>query len=230
MRVLSIFVALALVYGTNALRFYLKDGEERCFTFDAEPGALQRGEALVERKGGNGGSNAEVNVRIVDTHPSKSHLPPLYSGLLKGSSKFSFRVPEHDHHHRYDFDDDDDEDEEEYAGHRAGYRACVRLTKTAGAVSFNIKSAMRDYDSDQKASDDGVKGVARAMREMHETLAQLTKDISRLQQREHKLMRKNQSVGSRVVTLAALALFVLVASTALQVVYFKSFFKSKKLL
>lgn len=111
---------------STALRFYLNNNEERCFTFDAEPGTKQRGEAKVERKSlGHGSDNIndeerEIDVRVISTaseHSRSGHVPTLYSARLKGATKFTFATL-HRHHHRYhgngnDYDDEDDLDEED---------------------------------------------------------------------------------------------------------------------
>ncbi len=231
---LGLLLIIGLTTRVTSLRFYLKNGEERCFTFDADANSVQKGEASVASKGGSGSGEAELEVRVVRS-AAEPHDPPVYTGRLRrGKSKFSFRTPEHQHApHHYDEDEDevDDEEEEEYHGPRAGYRACVRLNGGNGAVHFNIAAGHNDVDAaDAAASDEGVKSVSVAMREMHDTLTQVTRDISRLQQRENKLMRRNAKVGSRVVSLACLALVVLLASTGVQVMYLKSFFKQKKLM
>jgi len=256
-----LFVTVCMVgfCGTKstALRFYLNNNEERCFTFDAEPGTRQRGEAKVERKSqGHSVDNTkdeerEIDVRVISTaneHGRSGHVPHLYSAKLRGATKFTFATP-HRHHHNNNHnkeEDDDYEDEEEDEddedmgsgkGPRAGYKACVKLTLGASAA---VKFTIRGHDSssmisshptdDNSASDNSVKGISIAMREMHNTLTHLTRDISRLQQREHMLMAHNNSVGSRVVTFAIISLVILLAATALQVAYFSKFFKQKKLL
>ena len=228
-------ILAAIITPTTSLRFYLKNGEERCFTFDAESNSIQRGEASVATKGSSGGGEAELDVRVMSVG-SSGHETPVYSGRLRrGKTKFSFRTPEHghrNHHHNYDEDEEDEEeDDEEYNGPKAGYQGCIRLSGGNGAVYFSIIAGHNDADpADTAASDNGVQSVSAAMRDMHTTLTQVTRDISRLQQRENKLMRRNAKVGSRIVSLACLALVVLLASTAVQVVYLKSFFKQKKLM
>lgn len=212
-----------LVTRAVSLRFYLKNGEQRCFSFDAEANSVQRGDARAEAAG------SELHIRVIAT--GKEGAPPVYEGRLRSASKFSFRTPPHSHQH-HDYDDyDDEDDEEDIAAPHAAFSACLTLSRGSGAVSFNIRSARSNADpADVAASDKGVKGVSLAMRQMHQTLSQLTSDLARLEQREHKLLDRNARVGSRVVTLALFSIVVLLASTAVQLTYFKSFFKQKKLL
>lgn len=223
-------VALTLLLArASALRFYLKQGESRCFTFDAEADSLQRGDASVTAAG----ANLEVRITATGGDP---RAKPVYAGRLTGASKFSFRTPVHAPHlhsnNHYD-DEDDEDDEDDVGAPRAAYSACLTLVRADRVVpvSFSIRPAHPDVDpSDVAASDKGVKSVSIAMRQMHETLTQLTRDLSRLQQRERKLLDRNARVGKRIVSLAFFALIILVGSTAIQLAYFKSFFKQKKLL
>lgn len=235
---LGLLTLCVLLHRAASLRFYLANAETRCFSFESIPNTLMRGTALADA--GAGAPELDVVVKRIPHGPA----PPIYRGHLVTSSKFSFRTPpvagKTDHAGGdYDsFDEEDDDDDDDPARTKSPYSACVTLAHGAAsghdgarrAVTFHVKPAAERRAGETAANDGSVKSVSLAMRQMHETLGQLTKDIAVLQKRERKLLRRNKKVGGRIVWLAVVAIGVLCATAAVQIVYFMNFFKQKKLI
>lgn len=144
------------------------------------------------------------------------------------------------HHADRDLDDIDeyDYDPREFEG---WFDVCVVLTvdrssheaHTRRAVSFWIRP--EDYydehiEDGASAADSQVHSVQRHLEDVQNILNHMVGDIVSLQQRERRLVDHNQRTSSRLLTLAFLSLFVLVITSSLQFMHFKTYFKSKKLL
>lgn len=144
------------------------------------------------------------------------------------------------HHADRDIDDMDDYDYDprEFEG---WFDVCVILTvdttshdaHTRRAVSFWIRP--EDYydehdESGGSAADSQVHSVRKQLEGIQNELNHMVGDIVSLQQRERRLVDHNQRTSKRLLTLAFLSLFVLVITSSLQFMHFKTYFKSKKLL
>lgn len=228
---LTLLICALSITGTRSLRFYLRDREKRCFSFEAPPNAVMLGEA----RAASGKGAPDILVHVIADRDSKT----IFRRQLNHATKFSFRTPVAMQRHDLegdDYDDYDGEDESQF-DHSGMYSACITISHARNvhhdgskrAVFFSIRDGHKD-PKDGAATESDADQVQTAMRQMHDTLNQVIRDLALLQKRERTLLNKNQLVGARVLQLAILATLVLVATAASQVVYFKSFFKRKKLL
>lgn len=229
----TFILLLLFIHGTTSLRFHLHDRENRCFRFKAPPGARVIGERSVS----NGPGRAVLHVKVQTESGDSVHESATADPT---PAKFAFRTPasekplDHAYHYdEYDYDDDDMQVE-------LTYTACLKLTfddhmhvpNVKRAVSFWIKHDSGNTPSmhDVKAKEGTVAVVNNAMENMLHSLSGMVADLSALEQRETRLVSRTEANASRLVLLAVLAIIVTVCTAVAQVLHFKTYFKSKKLI
>lgn len=170
---------------------------------------------------------------IYETHRGSS---PSASDHI--SSKFAFRTPAH--HPADGPHPDDDYLYDDYLDD-ATFDACLVLsfeqrgTYREGAkraVEFWIRADGRGaIPVNQPRAKEGAMGkVNAALEDMQTSLTRIVADLSALQQRERRLVRRTTVTASRLVIFAVLSLLVIVATSTLQFLHFRTYFKSKKLI
>ncbi len=144
-------------------------------------------------------------------------------GTEKGM--ISFMTPKSEH---LDLDDDDEEDNDTF-------RVCLEHqlrpseTLTQGAkrlVSYRLDKAQHKLRGFQShATLRHAHTLTERLREIHTALSNMMGDLSFLEQRERRLLERNRLTLSRISFLASLSLIVMVATSCIQLTYYRQFFQ-----
>lgn len=234
-RIISIILVGTIICwgptGGRALRFYLHDRERRCFKFDAHYGS----HIIGHRSIANGKGNAELSIEVKSL--SGKVIFENHSGDPK-DTKFSFNTPEYYTEHPNQIDEDEYEyDPQEVA---ETFTACLVLTLDAAmhtgsdnrAVSFWIRTDSLDVErgSERHASEDTVGKVHTLLQQMEVTFREMIMDLEGLKRREKRLVSRSEATGRQLRLFAIVGIVVVVGTSSLQFLHFKSFFKTKKLI
>ncbi|CAN8068438.1 unnamed protein product [Agarophyton chilense] len=224
----ALFVVVLIVSGCcDALRFYVRDRERRCFHFEAPYGAR----VLGHRSIANGKGKAQLSLEVKRASGGEL-VYESHSGDPK-DAMFSFTTPPFDNSQQYD-EYDYEEDEQ-----MAVFDACLMLslddtmhtTHGERAVTFWINVDYRESvkSSSGRATTQGMSRMTNALRGMHKTLKSLLMDLAELQLRERRLVRRTKATARSVGTFTAVSLTVLVAVSLVQFLHYKKLFTAKKL-
>lgn len=211
----------------------MQDRDRRCFRFEAPFETRVVGYASVA----NGRGTAELNVNVKDKRGRTVYQ------TRRGNpdhASFSFQTPKYDEA-LMGGNSEDNEDIYNYDAHEleGWYDVCLEMaverdSKNQRAVTFWIRA--EDYYADldgpasQQASDEQVNSVSRSLRDMHEKMKGMIRDMVLLQQRERRLVDHGHATAKRLVILAVVSVIVIIVTAVLQYMHFKNYFKSKKLL
>jgi emp24/gp25L/p24 family/GOLD len=210
-------------------RFSLEPGTRQCFTEDLP--TQSRIEAEVRVADGKGAM--EIDVWIT---------------TMKGRVLWHKRAPDHG---KFVFTtgsvtktqhsgiDSDDEDEVDYGWTDETYRICLEHQRPSGSVhppgssriiAFHLtEEATGAAKGSQPVTGEAVNTLQLRMRTMHETLSLLITDLTMLQQRERKLVKRVSSTNQHIAILSGFAIAVSLLTALLQYHYYKKYFTQKKL-
>lgn len=209
----------------------MQDRQRRCFQFEAAYSTRIIGVASVA----NGKGDAKLQFDV------KSNTGKVIYSSDRGSTgkgdKFSFNTPKYNSNNDVYDDEYYDYDEEELS---AKYDVCLFLTFHATqhvadakrSIEFWIRpeSEMATLGEVPNAREHDLSALSVSMRDIQHSLKTMTGDLASLQQRERRLAKRIAFTAHRLTLMATLSILVLVATAVLQVMHFKTFFKSKKLI
>lgn len=214
----------------------MQDRERRCFRLEAPFESRIVGHAAIS----NGRGSAELSIDVKDK--SGHILYQSHSGHPNRAS-FSFQTPKYDpaHSDRDLYEDDDDSYDYDPHEIEGWLDVCMVLSMDRATHDARSKRAIlfwmrpEELHADEEgssapASDTNVQFVSHSLQEMQEVLKGMVADIVSLQQRERRLVDHSHITARRLVLFALSSLVVLMATSMLQYMHFKSYFKSKKLL
>lgn len=227
----SIFFFIFLLTPTVALRFYLEDRERRCFKFDAPHGSRIIGQRSLT----NGRGHAHLTLEVRSASGAmvyESHSPD------PNQTTFAFTAPPFHAEHAIPLNPEEYEYDPQESD--ASFSVCLLLSfdvayytkSTKRAVSFWIRPDSphhRPRALAPRASEEGVASVSRALSSMHDTLTAIISDLAVLQQREKRLVLRNETTARRLSFLSCTSLIVIVATSGMQYIHFMYFFNAKKL-
>lgn len=233
---LALAVTLTLAPTVSALRFTLHPGTRQCFTEDLPTSTKIHATAAV----GDGIGKMEIDVWITTMQGTV-----LYHHRAPSHGKLTFTTPAAVKR-SYSGIDNDEPDDEDYAWTDETYRICLEHQNPQGAVlpagayrkvGFSIedpalRKAIENGErrvSHGHASDDDVENVSQKLRTMHSTMSLLISELSTLQQRERKMVKRSKKDSGRIVWLCLLAIIFCAVTAATQYAYYKSYFRQKKM-
>lgn len=221
-----IVVIASLTQSCSSLRFYLNDRERRCFNFEAQHGVRVLGHRSIS----NGRGQAELSLEIKATNGRVVY--ESHSGDAK-EAMFSFITPAFDASHDYE------EYEYEMEDPHAVFTACLTLSLHASMHTPNEKRAVTFWvEVDARGSGESAQGhatgssmirVQHALRQMQNMLKKVAIDLTQLQARERRLVKRSEATAGRLKLFAGVSLTVLIATSSLQYMHYKKLFKAKKL-
>lgn len=226
---LSLITLLLYLPLTPALRFYLHDRERRCFKFDSSYSARVIGSASVA----NGPGSAELSLEVLD--PSNKLVFSSQRGSSSDDAKFAFRTP--DHYTGAAPEPDEDYRYEEY-DLDSTYTACLVLAFDEARHAAGVKRAVEfwirpeksaRFATEPRAKEGTMVSVNSALGDMQDILRGIVVDLAALQQRERRLVKRTEMTSDRLLLFAVLSLVVLMGTSVMQFMHFKTYFKSKKL-
>lgn len=161
----------------------------------------------------------------------------LYHRCAPSHGKLSFLTPLAEHTGPH-YDDYDDLELNDFRQDEDTFRICIEhqqnpsMAHVAGA-SRVITLRMKDVDTtvirhNRAASASDTDRLQRSMRSMHNQLAAMVGDLTQLEHRERTLTKCVAQTAWRVSCLAALSLLVIFATSALQMSYYKTYLRHKK--
>ncbi|PXF43906.1 hypothetical protein BWQ96_06372 [Gracilariopsis chorda] len=220
------FVIALLIQSCGGVRFYLNDRERRCFNFEAQHGVR----VLGHRSIAHGRGQAELSLEIKAANGKVVY--ESHSGDAK-DSMFSFITPAFDapqHYEDYEYEMEDP---------HAVFAACLTLSFHASMHTANEKRAVTFWvEVDARGSGESAQGhatggsmirVQQSLRQMQNTLKTVAIDLTHLQARERRLVKRNKATAERLKLFAGVCLTVLIATSSLQYMHYKKLFKAKKL-
>lgn len=229
MRAAAAVALAALAASAAALRFPLSPGSRRCFTEDLPTSSRIRAEVRVA----DGKGAMEIDVWVTTLKGAV-----LWHRRAPDHGKFAFTTPPATRTEHSGIDSDE-EDDEEYGWMDETYRVCVEHQAPAGMVHAPDSSRMvylsvsetraGDSESGSHAKSDAANNLQMKMRVMHESLSLLIGDLTKLQQRERKLVKRVGTTNGRLAWLCGTAVLVSAITSAIQYQYYKTYFTQKKL-
>jgi hypothetical protein len=221
------FIALFVVRSA-AVRFYLEPGARRCFTEDLPTNARITGELHVA----SGKGVMEIDLWIT----TLSGLV-IYHNRAADHGKFSFITARVE---KMQYSGVDDEEEDGFDFQDETYRICLEHQYRSDAVQpdgakrsiyFNLHNSFLEIDSEAHnlARSGKTDTLQNNMRNVHDALSNIIGDLSHLQQRERVLVKRLNVTSSRVTYLACLSILIAMITSIMQLQFFKSYFKQRKL-
>eukprot|EP00922_Rhytidocystis_sp_ex-Travisia-forbesii_P012865 GHVS01019327.1.p1 GENE.GHVS01019327.1~~GHVS01019327.1.p1 ORF type:complete len:205 (+),score=35.99 GHVS01019327.1:388-1002(+) len=108
---------------------------------------------------------------------------------------------------------------------------CIHnMDKTSLHVHMSIVSGPEARDYSQIAKRDHLNDAVAKLRKVEDQLNLYHHNVSGMRERERGLRVTNDSTASRVIAFCVLDIFLLIASAVAQAYYFRSFFRSKKII
>eukprot|EP00922_Rhytidocystis_sp_ex-Travisia-forbesii_P012869 GHVS01019332.1.p1 GENE.GHVS01019332.1~~GHVS01019332.1.p1 ORF type:complete len:208 (+),score=35.84 GHVS01019332.1:273-896(+) len=108
---------------------------------------------------------------------------------------------------------------------------CIHnMNKTNLHVQMSIVSGPEARDYSQIAKRDHLNDVVTKLRKVEDQLKLYHRNVAGMRERERGLRVTNDSTSSRVIAFCVLDIFLLIASAVAQAYYFRSFFRSKKII
>lgn len=215
----------------HAVRFYMHDRERRCFKFEAPYTSRIIGIASIA----NGKGATAVLSFNIKSLSGKLVFESQRDGQQNG--KFAFTTPDYFDTNQPHIDDDYGYEDEEMT---AKFEACLVLNfhemhhieNGRRSVEFWIRpdSGKRHPMKERKASETSIETMNNALEDMQYTLTSIVDDLAALQQRERRLVNATNLTSSRLLQFAVVSIVVLLITSTLQFVHFKTYFKTKKLI
>lgn len=110
------------------------------------------------------------------------------------------------------------------------YQFCIEnLNQSPAAVDVTIKVGVEAKDYTSIPNTKTLTPIEKQIKKIVETTAQVKKELSYVREREEQMRHTNKTIGERVIGYSVLTLFMLIGVSAFQIVYLRSFFRSKKL-
>lgn len=227
---LALALACALAHAGSAVRFSLAPGARRCFTEDLPTRARIAAEVRVSD--GKGAMDIDVWVTTLAGAVLWHRRAPDH-----GKFAFTTGAATKTQHSGIDGEEDDDED---YGWVDETYRICVEHQLPPGRVVAGgaartialglMESSLAGGDPGTlPAKDEAANRLQTRMRTMHETLSLVIGDLTKLQNRERKLVKRVKRTNVRIGYLSAIAVIVSVVTAVVQYQYYKQYFTQKKL-
>lgn len=209
----------------------MHDRERQCFKFEAPHSSRVIGAASIA----NGKGATAVLTLEIKTQSGKLVFESRRDG--RQNEKFAFVTPDYFDSHPPHIEDDYDYEDEEMT---AKFEACLVLNfhemrhieNGKRSVEFWIRpdSGNRYSVEERKASEESLETMNHALKDMQYTLKSIIGDLAALQQRERRLVNITKLTGRRLLQFAAVSIAVLLITSTLQFVHFKTYFKAKKLI
>jgi hypothetical protein len=110
------------------------------------------------------------------------------------------------------------------------YQFCVEnLNPSPVDVDVDFKVGVEAKDYSGLADTKYLTPTETQVMKVSEVTKQIKKELSYIREREEQMRHTNQSIGERVVGYSVLTIVLLVTLSVLQIVYLRSFFRTKKL-
>lgn len=214
---LLILLLFAIPSEVRSIRFYLNAGEKRCFTQEIGFERRMRGDVRVTDGKG------EATVTVVIKNP-EGHVIYQKSELEHG--KFSWKsdpMPEGVY---------DDDLDYAYAEEEKPYEICIENYARRGHERRMIFMEMtEEYRArSREAKREHVDRVQESLIRMSDLLNGMIAEMSMLENRERRLVNMTKATNTRLTIFASMSFFVIVVVAAYQSRYYRSYFRTKKLI
>ncbi|KAK4537184.1 hypothetical protein CDCA_CDCA11G3209 [Cyanidium caldarium] len=242
---LLLFLLLLLhLPSVDALQFFLKGGQRKCFSEDVTAGTRVLGEYLVTAAGGG---HLQVDLKV-----SGPDEKIIYSKENIDHGKFTFQAPSgpegqrgSGHHgdpsqqepHQEGGDGEHAEWDEEYGDvwPTYTYHFCVQAhsadapdTRRKVTLQVNTGAAAKDYATVAKV--EHLDNLEVALRRMEDEVRSIQEELEHMRAREEAMRSINEGVSRRVLWYSFISCCVMVAAGIWQARYLNAFFKAKKLI
>eukprot|EP00037_Helgoeca_nana_P007803 m.70590 g.70590 ORF g.70590 m.70590 type:complete len:215 (+) comp18527_c0_seq1:28-672(+) len=198
-------VVAALVVGGESVSFILSADKDLCLQEDVQKDVLVVGNYEVAP---GGGTEFPVTIEITDSNKHR-----VYMKELATEGKFAFTS------------DDTDVFSICFLSQNKGQHAGA--TRDATLV---IKTGVEAKSYDNIAKAEKLKPMEMELRRLEDLSESIVSNFARMKQREEEHRDTNESTNERVLHMSALSMMFLVGLAVWQVLYLKSYFKSKKLI
>ncbi|XP_075223660.1 transmembrane emp24 domain-containing protein bai [Lycorma delicatula] len=198
-----LFLTFLLTFGVNGLRFHLKPGATKCVKEEIRQNILIVGDFEVSDHQGQ-----KVDYVVTD---SKGHILAQNQDIGKGKFTFVTEV--------YDM-----------------FEVCFtsrvppHMVGNTHEVYLVIKRGVEAKSYEGLGEAAKLKPMEVELKRLEDLSESIVQDFVQMRQREREMRDTNESTNSRVLYFSIFSMFCLLVLAAWQVIYLRSFFKSKKLI
>lgn len=115
--------------------------------------------------------------------------------------------------------------------HSGLYSACImNFGATTSTVTFSIEQGPELKDYTQIAKKEHLDPLIVNLRRVEDQLRDYHRNLLYMRSRELKLRKANESISSRVLMFCFITISVTLVATFVQILYFRSFLRSKKII
>ncbi|RLO00378.1 hypothetical protein DYB28_004625 [Aphanomyces astaci] len=204
--VACVLAFLACMLGTTqAVIFQVRASATKCLTTDVDEGSL-----MITQYQVLGNVRGKTGVQFWLEDPQKKQLS---SDADIDSAK--------DESHEFTFT----------AKSYGTYAVCFANSNAVPVqIAFEFKHGVEAIDYSDVAKREHLMPVEKELRKLEDTVAEIHREMLYVRDREASMRDTNESTNSRVTYLNAMTIAVLLSVGVWQIIYLKSFFKSKKLI
>jgi hypothetical protein len=203
MRLSALIVVLLVCFTwpSSAVQFLINPGNEFCIAFECDKRELAMGTFSLN-------SEQTKTPMTVDCVIKDPEARVSFEQRGDTSGKFAFTAQ---------FDGE--------------YEACFTNRGNMDAyLAFTSRSGVDAKDYDEVAKQENLKPIEVQLKRLEDAATSLRQEMDYLERREIKMKETNEATSNRIMIFSFMSMLTLVAITVGQIVYLKSFFKSKKLI
>jgi len=196
---------------SNAIQFLLSSGQERCISEDANVGDLLRLDYLIKPFG------TSSSVVLTDPFQARLYTKEMASTLTPEEKL------------RY-----------VYTTNKAGeFKVCFtnynrdgRTQQQTIDVALKISSGLSDTPEigGSGAKKQALKPMEQKLQQLVQTVTQIQQEQKALSDKEQTMMEYNTSTSSRVMVFSVLSTVLLVGLKGAEIIYLRSYFKSRRMI
>jgi len=200
-----LILTLLLVHEISGITFYLKPNSKRCLKEEVLKGVLVSGEFTLSDSPGH-----KTDIVVTDTN---GHVLYHRENIHGDKGKFAFTTDAYD-----------------------VFEVCFLTKLPPGVqgqdreVQLILKHGAEAKNYDKLAEVGKLKPLEVKLQQLEDLSESIVKDFAYMRQREEEMRDTNESTNSRVLYFSIFSMCCLLGLACWQIVYLRSFFKSKKLI
>lgn len=107
---------------------------------------------------------------------------------------------------------------------------CVETSETSSEVTLSVRTGVQARDYSQLAKKDGLDASQTALTQITDALKSYYSNLIYMREREDRMRQTYDLAAGKIITASAVSLVLVILAAGAQMLYFKRFFRTKKII